>query len=97
MSMNLRSDDTFVEDEGWHEAAHRYEQFLNDNKDKKILFLELGVGWNTPSIIKFPFIKMTYEFKNAFYVCINKGYNQIPKEIEDRSIVLDNDINLLVK
>ena len=97
MSMNLRSDDTFVEDEGWHKAAHSYEQFLNENKDKKILFLELGVGWNTPVIIKYPFMRMTYNLKDAFYVCVNKGLNRIPKEIKDKSIVLDDDINLLVK
>lgn len=95
MTTNLRSDDKFVEDEGWHKAAHRYEQFLNQNKDKKILFLELGVGWNTPVIIKYPFMKMTYAFKNAFYVCINKGFNRIPQEIQDKSIVINDDINLL--
>ena len=96
MSMNLRSDDTFVEDEGWHKAAYRYEQFLNENKDKKILFLELGVGWNTPGIIKYPFIRMTYSLKDAFYVCVNKGFNRIPEEIKDKAIVLNEDINLLV-
>ncbi len=97
MTTNLRCDDKFVEDEGWHDAAHRYEQFLNDNKDKKILFLELGVGWNTPGIIKYPFMRMTYNFRDAFYVCINKGFNRIPEEIKNKSIVLDDDINLLVK
>lgn len=97
MSMNLRSDDTFVEDEGWRKSASRYQRFIEENKDKKILFLELGVGYNTPSIIKYPFIRMTYNFKNAFYVCINKGFNQIPDEIKDKSIVLDEDINLLVR
>ena len=97
MTMNLRSGDTFVEDEGWHLAAQRYQKFLDENKEKKVLFLELGVGWNTPGIIKYPFMQMTYSFKDAFYVCINKGFNHIPKEIKDRSIVLDDDINLLVK
>lgn len=90
---NLRTDDSFVEDEGWHKASKNYVKFLNDNKNKKILFLELGVGWNTPVIIKYPFIRMTYQFPNANYVCINKGYNQVPKEIKDKSIVLDIDIN----
>lgn len=97
MTTNLRSDDKFVEDEGWIKAAQRYESFLNANKDKKVLFLELGVGYNTPSIIKYPFMSMTYNFKDAFYVCINKGFNRVPKEIEEKSIVLDVDINLLVK
>ena len=96
MTTNLRSDDRFVEDDGWLKASHNYENYLLNNKDKKILFLELGVGWNTPSIIKFPFIKMTYEFKNAFYVCINKGYNQIPEEIEDKSIIINDDISKII-
>ena len=96
MATNLRSDDRFVEDDGWLKASHNYEHFLLNNKDKKILFLELGVGWNTPSIIKFPFIKMTYEFKSAFYVCINKGYNQIPEEIEDKSIIINDDISKII-
>lgn len=95
MTMNLRSDDTFVEDEGWHEAASRYERFVRENQDKKILLLELGVGWNTPGIIKYPFMRMAYRFKNATYVCINKGMNHIPEEIKDKSIVLDMDINAL--
>lgn len=95
MTTNLRSDDTFVEDEGWHKASLRYEKFLNEHKDKKILFLELGVGWMTPGIIKAPFIQMTYQFKDAFYICLNKGQNYIPKEIENKSIVLDEDINNL--
>lgn len=96
MIPNLRCDDLFVEDDGWHEASERYLKFINENKNKRILFLELGVGWNTPVIIKYPFIRMTYQFKNASYVCINKGFNQIPKEIEDKSIILDDDINQLV-
>ena len=96
MTTNLRSDDRFVEDEGWHKASRNYEKFLLNNKDKKILFLELGVGWNTPSIIKFPFIKMTYEYNNAFYVCINKGYNKVPIEIEDKSIIINDDISKIL-
>ena len=92
MSMNLRADDTFVEDEGWHMAAARYSDFIEKNKDKNILFLELGVGWNTPAIIKYPFIRMTHQLKNARYVCINKGENYVPTEIADKSTVLDEDI-----
>lgn len=97
METNLRSDDRFVEDEGWHEASERYSNFLLENKNKKILFLELGVGWNTPVIIKYPFIKMTYQFKDAYYVCINKGYNEIPKEIKDKSLLIDDDINKTIE
>lgn len=96
METNLRSDDTFVEDDGWHKAAQRYHNFLLDSKNKKVLFLELGVGWNTPVIIKYPFIRMTYEFKDAFYVCINRGYNEIPNEIKDKSLLIDDDIYKII-
>ncbi len=92
MTMNLRCDNTFVEDEGWHKAAGRYEDFLNENKDGKIVFLELGVGGNTPGIIKYPFWKMTYANPKAVYVCINKGEAEVPLEIEKQSICVNNDI-----
>lgn len=92
MSMNLRSDETFVEDKGWHEAAGRYQNFLDENKDKKVLFLELGVGGNTPGIIKYPFWRMTYENPKASYICINKGEAVVPKEIEKQSLCVNNDI-----
>ncbi|MDD3570362.1 MAG: Sir2 silent information regulator family NAD-dependent deacetylase, partial [Lachnospiraceae bacterium] len=73
MSVNLRCDNFFAEDEKWHIARKKYEEFLKENKSKKILFIELGVGMNTPVIIKYPFWKMTAAYKNASYVCINKG------------------------
>ena len=92
MSMNLRADDTFVEDEGWNKAAGRYEDFLNENKDFRIVFLELGVGGNTPGIIKYPFWKMTYANPKATYICINKGEAEVPGEIEKQSICVNNDI-----
>lgn len=97
MSMNLRADDTFVEDEGWNKAAGRYEDFLNENKDGKIVYLELGVGGNTPGIIKYPFWKMTYANPKAVYVCINKGEAQVPGEIEKQSICVNNDIYEVLK
>ena len=56
------------------------------------MFLELGVGWNTPGIIKLPFMQMTYQMPNAHYVCINKGYNQIYDEIKDKAMILNQDI-----
>ena len=96
MDTNLRKDNYFVEDDGWREASKRYSDFIEANKDKKILFFELGVGYNTPSIIKYPFIRMTYNFNNAFYVCVNKGYNVIPDEIKERSLVFDKDINTVI-
>ncbi|MBB5219705.1 NAD-dependent SIR2 family protein deacetylase [Treponema rectale] len=97
MTMNLRCDDTFVEDDGWHSAALRYEDFLNKNKDGRIVFLELGVGGNTPGIIKYPFWKMTYANPKAKYICINKGEAVVPKEIENQSICVNNDIYEVLK
>ena len=92
LTMNLRSDDKFVEDEGWHAAAERYENFLRTRKGQKILFLELGVGYNTPGIIKYPFWRMTCENPNAVYACVNQGQAASPREIADRSICVDRDI-----
>lgn len=92
MTMNLRCDDTFVEDEGWHKAALRYEDFLNENKDGKIVYLELGVGGNTPGIIKYPFWKMTFANSKATYICINKGEAAVSREIEKQSICVNSDI-----
>ena len=97
MTMNLRCDDTFVEDDGWRSAASRYEDFLNKNKDGRIVFLELGVGGNTPGIIKYPFWKMTYANPKAVYVCINKGEAEVPDEIEKQSICVNNDIYEVLK
>lgn len=96
LTMNLRQDETFVEDEGWHEAFNRYDTFLKNNKDKKILFLELGVGYNTPGIIKFPFWKMTYNNKKSFYISINIEKDHIPNEIQKRSILLKHDISTAI-
>ena len=92
MTMNLRSDNKFVEDEGWHRAAERYENFLRTREGQKILFLELGVGYNTPVIIKYPFWKMTAKNPNATYVCINQGQAVCPQEIERQAICIDADI-----
>lgn len=96
MSMNLRADGTFVEDEGWHEAAENYEEFLDSYKGQHILFLELGVGGNTPVIIKYPFWNMTEDNPDAVYACINYGEAFCPKEIEDRSICIDGDIGEII-
>ena len=92
LTMNLRSDDRFVEDEGWHRAAQRYEQFLRSRGNGKILFLELGVGYNTPGIIKYPFWQMTARNPNATYASINLGQAICPKEIQQQSICMDGDI-----
>ena len=92
MTLNLRSDDSFVEDEGWHRAAERYENFLRTRAGQRILFLELGVGYNTPAIIKYPFWQMTAKNPAAVYACINKGQAICPNEIENRSLCIDADI-----
>ncbi len=93
MTMNLRADDKFVEDEGWHAAAARYGEFLRTRQDgRRILFLELGVGYNTPVIIKYPFWQMTAANPGAVYACINYGEAVCPEEIADRSICIDGDI-----
>ena len=92
MTLNLRSDDSFVEDEGWHRAAERYENFLRTRAGQRILFLELGVGYNTPVIIKYPFWQMTAKNPAAVYACINKGQAVCPNEIENRSLCIDADI-----
>ena len=92
MSMNLRADDTFVEDDGWHNAAERYNEFLCRHEGLHILFLELGVGMNTPVIIKYPFWKMTYANPKAVYACVNYGEAYAPDEIAERSICFNGDI-----
>lgn len=92
MTMNLRSDDTFVEDEGWHAAAQRYDEFLRSHEGQHILFLELGVGYNTPVIIKFPFWQMTAKNPNAVYACLNFGEAYVPDEIGKQSICINGDI-----
>lgn len=91
LTMNLRSDDKFVEDEGWHEAAKRYEEFNKTHKGK-VLYLELGVGYNTPVIIKYPFWQRTFDNPNATYACINFSDAECPEQIKDRAILFEGDI-----
>ena len=92
MSMNLRIDATFAEDQGWHAAAQRYGDFLRRHAHKKTLFLELGVGLNTPGIIKYPFWQMTAQNPNAVYACLNLKDVAAPHEIVERSICIQGDI-----
>lgn len=91
-TVNLRCDDKFVEDEGCHKAAERYESFLRTRSGQKILFFELGVGFNTPVIIKYPFCQMTAKNPDSTYICLNKGQAFCPQGIECRSICIDADI-----
>ena len=92
LTMNLRADDKFVEDEGWHRAAERYADFLRTRGGQHILLLELGVGYNTPVIIKFPFWQMTKQNPKAVYACINTGDAVCPRDIEKQAICIDADI-----
>ena len=92
MTMNLRVDDTFVQDFGWYEAAKRYDDFMDRHIRSKVLYLELGVGFNTPSIIKYPFWNMTARNRDARYVCINLGEAYFPEQLGDRALGLSMDI-----
>lgn len=96
MTMNLRADDTFVQDKGWYHAAERYEEFLRRHKNLHILFLELGVGYNTPAIIKYPFWQMTAKNQKAVYACVNSGEAVYPKEIASQSICIHSDIKNVI-
>ena len=92
LTTNLRCDDRFVQDEGWYAAAERYENFLRTRAGQRILFLELGVGYNTPGIIKYPFWRMTDGNPRAVYACLNAGDACAPDAIKDRSVCIDGDL-----
>ncbi len=92
MTMNLRADDTFVQDKGWYQAGERYSDFIRRHQGLQVLFLELGVGMNTPSIIKYPFWKMVYDNPYAFYISINYDEAFAPSEISKRSVCIQSDI-----
>ena len=97
VSMNLRSDDTFVEDDGWRRASENYASFLHRHAGERVLFLELGVGSNTPVIIKYPFWAMAAENKNAVYACLNMNETCCPVQIFDRSVCIDGDAGEILK
>ena len=96
LTMNLRSDDRFVEDEGWHKAAGRYDEFNKTHKGK-VLYLELGVGYNTPVIIKYPFWQRTFDNPQATYACINFDEAVCPEQIEDKAILIEGDIGKVLE
>lgn len=97
VTMNLRSDDSFVENEGWRAASAAYADFLRRHEGLHVLFLEIGVGGNTPVIIKYPFWQMTNDNKNAVYACLNFNEAVCPRQIENRSIVIDGDSGEVIK
>ncbi len=96
MTMNLRCDETFVQDEGWYRAKNRYDDFVRRHEGMKIVYLELGVGGNTPVIIKYPFWRMTAKNPKSIYVCINYGEAYVPDEIRKQAICIDEDIRKII-
>lgn len=92
MEVHLRCDGAFVEDEDWHRAAERYGRFLEENRHKRILFFELGVGMNTPGIIKYPFWQLTAQWKQAHYICVNMEAAWVPADISQQAVCVDVDI-----
>lgn len=97
MTMNLRCDGTFVEDAGWHAAAGRYADFLRRHAGGKVVYLELGVGGNTPGIIKYPFWRMTAQNPNAVYACVNRVDPAAPAELGERALCLGMDAGELLE
>ncbi|MDE5765904.1 MAG: Sir2 silent information regulator family NAD-dependent deacetylase [Clostridia bacterium] len=97
MTTNLRCDDTFVQDEGWYAACERYENFIKQHKNKRVVYLELGVGGNTPVIIKYPFWRFTNGNPKATYVCVNFGEAVCPPQIQKQAICIDGDIGEVLK
>lgn len=97
MTMNLRCDDRFVQDSGWYSASKRYENFIIQNKDKRILYFELGVGNNTPIIIKYPFWRLTSINSNATYACVNYGQATCPPKIQSQAVCINEDIGEVLK
>ena len=96
VTMNLRSDDSFVEDEGWHRASAAYSDFIHRHDNMHTLFFEIGVGANTPVIIKYPFWQMTNDNPKAVYACLNYNEAFCPKQIEKQSICLEGDAGVIL-
>lgn len=97
LATNLRCDDKFVQDDGWYQASERYNDFIRRHKELKVLYLEIGVGYNTPVIIKYPFWQMTAQNPKAVYACINMGDAVVPEEIASQSICIDADISKVIE
>ena len=97
LTMNLRSDDKFVEDDGWQSAAAEYEAWLTQHRDRKVVFLEIGVGYNTPGIVKYTFWQQVYRNEKAFYACLNMEEQPVPEEIRDRSVIIRGDSSRVIR
>ena len=91
LTMNLRSDDRFVEDEGWADAAVEYETWVTAHQDKRVVYLEIGVGWNTPGIIKYNFWNLAWRNEKSVYACLNHDDARIPAELAERGIGIEGD------
>lgn len=96
LTTNLRCDNRFVQDDGWYKASKRYSDFIRSHKGLKVLYLEIGVGYNTPVIIKYPFWQMTAQNPKAVYACINMNDSVCPAEIEDKSICISSEIKKVI-
>lgn len=96
MEMNLRADDRFVQDDGWYEHTKLYREFLEKSQNKNLVLVEIGVGYNTPAIIKYPFERMTLLNKKTTLIRINKDYAICEKEIKDRTVLFDEDVKLII-
>ena len=97
MVPNLRADDTFVQDEGWYAAAGRYEDFLRRHRAGRVLYWELGVGYNTPAIIKYPFWRLTAQNPHARYACVNRDSDACPPELGERAIPVQGDLGTVLR
>lgn len=97
MEMNLRKDANFVQDNNWYKQSENYEKFLNNNQNKKLVLLEIGVGFNTPGIIRFPFEQMTYNNLKTTLIRINKDYSQTILEIKNKTISFEENIEQIIE
>lgn len=97
MEVHIRKDEFFIEDDAWHAAYNRYSRFISDAQDKKTAFIEAGVGYNTPSVIKYPFERFTYLNPNARLIRINTGEPQTPPEISERTVLFTEDAKEVIK
>lgn len=95
--MNLRKDANFVQDENWYKQSEKYESFLNNNENKNVVLLEIGVGFNTPGIIRFPFEQMTYNNFNTILIRINKDYSQTMLDINNKTVSFDEDTRQIIE
>lgn len=93
MAMNLRCDRYFVEDEAWHNAERRFGDFIEECHNGEVALLELGAGFNTPTIVRFPFERMVRENKNMRLIRLNLNEAIVPESFGERAIGINRDMN----